>query len=170
MLLREAGGGADSFGFATTANDLWSIYNADVGNYIEFTKAGNINFRATSYTFDTGAAVPFATALLDPFLVEQVLEDAETIIYNTALGRNATLTLVNDRTLAIPTNAAPGSSGRLVILQDTTGGRALTLATGWGLTTANLASVAAMASSKKCVLSWTRVTSTTFASTLIFIP
>lgn len=110
------------------------------------------------------------TAIQPSYLADQTLSDGATVTYNTASGVNAKWTIGGDRTLSIPTNTTDGMSGRVVITQDGTGGRALTLASGWGLTTDNLADVAAMAAGAICILSWTRITSTTFASTLIFVP
>lgn len=107
---------------------------------------------------------------VDDYLVEQTLTDGATVTYDCASGVNAKLTIGGDRTLSIPTNVAAAQSGRLVITQDGTGGRALTLASGWNLTTGNLADVAAMTSGQICVLSWSALTSTTFVSTLVFIP
>lgn len=103
------------------------------------------------------------------YLVEQTLTDAATVTYDVANGVNAKWTIGGDRTLSIPTNTTDGMSGRVVITQDGTGEWALTLAAGWGLTSANLADVAAMTAGEIAVLSWTRLTSTTFASTLMFV-
>lgn len=110
------------------------------------------------------------TSDIAEFTAEQTLTDGATVTYNCNNGWNAKWTIGGDRTLSIPTNAPDGASGRVVITQDGTGGRALTLASGWGLTTANLADVAAMTAGKQAVLSWTRLTSSTFASTLIIVP
>jgi hypothetical protein len=108
-------------------------------------------------------------ALIANYMAEQTLTDGATVTYDTASGCNAVWTIGGNRTLSIPTNTIAGQSGRVVITQDGTGGHALTLAAGWGLTTANLADVGTMAAAEICVLSWTRLTSTTFASTLIFL-
>jgi hypothetical protein len=107
---------------------------------------------------------------LAALIVPQTLTDGATVTYNVALGLNANWTIGGDRTLSIPSNASAGQSGRVIITQDGTGGRALTLASGWGLTTGNLASVAAMTAGKKCVLTWTAETTTEFFSTLVFKP
>lgn len=111
-----------------------------------------------------------AEVVITSYLIEQTLTDAATVTYDAAGGVNAKWTIGGDRTLSIPTNVAAGQSGRVVITQDGTGGRTLTLASGWNLATGNIASVAAMTSGQICVLSWSAITTTTFISTLIFIP
>jgi collagen type VII alpha len=154
-----------------TLGSIFSVSEFGATPPITFGTGAEVIFNATLYTFGTGAARALAKPIIEAWTVEQTLSDAATIVYDTNSGWNAKVTLVsNGRTLAIPTNAPAGSSGRVVITQDGTGGRALTLATGWGLTTGNATAFASMTAGKQAVLSWTRITSTTFASTLILIP
>ena len=57
----------------------------------------------------------------------QTLTDAATISWNPSNGLNASVTLGGNRTLNFTTNPAVGSYGTLVITQDATGGRTITL-------------------------------------------
>lgn len=57
----------------------------------------------------------------------QSLTDAATIAWNPANGLNANVTLGGNRTLSFTATPAPGSYGTLVVTQDATGGRILTL-------------------------------------------
>jgi hypothetical protein len=175
----------DAFGIVDSAASngfkkvLWSAIKATLKTYFDTIYTTTSAVATQISTAISAAASSYATAaqgtkadtaLQPSYLTEQTLSDGATVTYNVANGVNAKWTIGGDRTLSIPTNVAAGQSGRLVITQDATGGRALTLASGWGLCTDNLADVAAMTAGKKCVLSWTAMTSTTFASTLIFVP
>jgi len=60
----------------------------------------------------------------------QPLTDAATISWNPANGLNASVTLGGNRTLSLSPAPASGSYGTLVITQDATGGRTLTLPSG----------------------------------------
>jgi len=146
--------------------------NANLTGHV--TSTGNAAVLGSFTKSQLSTAVSDGTVLFDgaieTYLTPQTLTDGATVTYDTTSGVNANWTIGGDRTLSIPTNVAAGQSGRLKITQDGTGGRALTLASGWGLATGNLADVAAMTSGQVCVLSWTALTTTTFASTLIFIP
>jgi hypothetical protein len=62
--------------------------------------------------------------------VPQNLTDAATISWNPASGLNASVTLGDNRTLSFSTAPASGSYGTLVVTQDATGGRTLTLPSG----------------------------------------
>lgn len=59
------------------------------------------------------------------------LTDGSTITPNLGAGSNFTVTLAGNRTLANPTNALPGMSGVIEILQDGTGNRALAFGSAW---------------------------------------
>lgn len=59
----------------------------------------------------------------------QTLTDAATITYNAATSVNATVTIAGARTLSI-TNATNGMKGTLIVKQDATGSRTLTLPAG----------------------------------------
>jgi hypothetical protein len=60
----------------------------------------------------------------------QNLTDAATISWNPANGLNANVTLGGNRTLSFSSTPASGSYGTLVVTQDATGGRTLTLPSG----------------------------------------
>jgi len=59
----------------------------------------------------------------------QTLTDASTINWNPALGLNASVTLGGNRTLSFTSIPTAGSYGTLVVTQDATGGRTITLPT-----------------------------------------
>ena len=59
------------------------------------------------------------------------LTDAATIAVDLSLANNHTVTLGNNRTLGNPTNAEPGQTGSIFIVQDGTGSRTLTPAANW---------------------------------------
>jgi hypothetical protein len=59
------------------------------------------------------------------------LTDAATIAVDLSLANNHTVTLGDNRTLGNPTNARPGQTGSIFIVQDGTGGRTLTPDTNW---------------------------------------
>lgn len=64
-------------------------------------------------------------------LEAQTLTDAENVVYDASLGVNAQVLLTDNRIFDAPTNAIPGSSGKLVIVQDDTGSRLATWAAEW---------------------------------------
>jgi hypothetical protein len=64
-------------------------------------------------------------------LAPQTLTDGATINWDLALGVNAVVTLAGNRTLAAPTNGISGMSGHLMVIQDATGSRTLTLNSAW---------------------------------------
>ena len=59
------------------------------------------------------------------------LTDAATIAVDLSLANNHTVTLGGNRTLGNPTNAEPGQTGSIFIVQDGTGSRTLTPAANW---------------------------------------
>ena len=59
----------------------------------------------------------------------QALTDAATIVWNPANGLNASVTLGGNRTLSFSSTPSVGSYGTLVVSQDATGGRTITLPT-----------------------------------------
>jgi hypothetical protein len=67
--------------------------------------------------------------LTSPFYAStpQTLTDAPTIAWNIGNGLNASVTLGGNRTLNFPSTPLAGSYGTLVVTQDATGGRTLTL-------------------------------------------
>lgn len=60
---------------------------------------------------------------------KQTLTDGATVTWNMATSRNAQVTLGGNRTLSI-TNAVAEDEGRLIVVQDGTGNRTLTLPSG----------------------------------------
>jgi hypothetical protein len=95
---------------ATNSNTVNTIVKRDAsGNF----SAGTIN--ATSINTPIYASTP------------QSLIDASTISWNPTLGLNASVTLGGNRTLSFFSTPTAGSYGTLVVTQDGTGGRTLTL-------------------------------------------
>ena len=95
---------------ATNSNTANTIVKRDAsGNF----SAGTIN----------------ATSVNSPIYVSapQLLTDASTISWNPANGLNASVTLAGNRTLSFTSTPAAGSYGTLVVTQDATGGRTITL-------------------------------------------
>ena len=81
----------------------------------------------TTSTINTGALS--ATSVTTPIYAStpQVLTDGATISWNPANGLNASVTLAGNRTLSFTSTPAAGSYGTLVVTQDATGGRTITL-------------------------------------------
>jgi len=95
---------------STSSNTVSTIVKRDAsGNF----SAGTIN--ATSINAPIYASTP------------QSLIDASTISWNPTLGLNASVTLAGNRTLSFSSIPVAGSYGTLVVTQDATGGRTLTL-------------------------------------------
>ena len=95
---------------ATNSNTANTIVKRDAsGNF----SAGTIN--ATTINTPIYASSP------------QVLTDGATISWNPTLGLNASVTLAGNRTLSFFSTPVAGSYGTLVVTQDGTGGRTLTL-------------------------------------------
>jgi hypothetical protein len=112
--------GTDTIGLNATQAKV--VYNkASIG------KSGNLEL--DSITDDRTWTMPDAsgTVALEGIKGFQALTDQATITWDYALGYNAEVTLAGNRTLAEPTNAASGDYGTLVITQDGTGSRTLTL-------------------------------------------
>jgi len=80
-----------------------------------------------SWTADTYADA----ANLIASAAEQTLSDGATVAFNMEAGWNAVVTLGGNRTLGNPTNANPGQSGRIRVVQDGTGSRTLAYAANW---------------------------------------
>jgi hypothetical protein len=80
-------------------------------------------------TQNIAGAKTFAGGVTAPIYASapQTLTDGSTISWNPNLGLNASVTLSGDRTLSFSSNPAAGSYGTLVITQDATGGRNITL-------------------------------------------
>ncbi len=82
----------------------------------------------------------------------QALVDAATIVWNMASGQNATVTLGGNRTLGAPSNIIAGSSGVLIITQDSGAPRTLAYNAVWKWPVG--APVLQTASGAKDVLYW----------------
>ncbi len=81
----------------------------------------------TTSTINTGALS--ASSVTTPIYAStpQALTDGATISWNPTLGLNASVTLAGNRTLSFFSTPLAGSYGTLVVTQDGTGGRTLTL-------------------------------------------
>ena len=82
------------------------------------------------------ASPTFTGAVTSPIYAStpQTLTDASTITWNPSLGLNASVTLGGNRTLSFSTTPVAGAYGTLVINQDATGNRTITLPTMNGVT------------------------------------
>ena len=121
--------GATTMDWASVSTDLVADTtpqlggNLDVnGNQIVSASNGNISIQPNG----TGTVeVKRASSALN------TLTDAATIAVDLSLANNHTVTLGGNRTLGNPTNAEPGQTGSIFIVQDGTGGRTLTPDTNW---------------------------------------
>ena len=97
--------------------------NLDVnGNQIVSTSNGDISLQPNG----TGTVeVKRASSAVN------TLTDGATIAVDLSLANNHTVTLGGNRTLGNPTNAEPGQTGSIFIVQDGTGSRTLTPAANW---------------------------------------
>jgi len=102
----------------------------------------------------------------DEALRPQVLIDAPMIGFDASLGKNAKVTLGGDRTLAFPTNAQAGQSGVVTVTQDGTGGRALSLAAGWGMVD-DVSKIASGGAGNAYQITWYARTDSELTSTLL---
>ena len=89
--------------------------------------ANTIVKRDASGNFSTGTIN--ATSVNSPIYAStpQALTDGATISWNPTFGLNASVTLAGNRTLSFTSTPAAGSYGTLVVTQDATGGRTITL-------------------------------------------
>ncbi len=110
----NSGGQRGYMGYLASSNNLEfrnSLTNADI----------NI------YTSGTGKVVANTTVTAPQFAsTVQTLTDGATITFNANNGSNAAVTLAGNRTLAF-SNVVAGSYYTLIVIQDATGGRTLTL-------------------------------------------
>lgn len=101
------------------------------------------------------------TNAIDVYLTRQTLVDAATVDYDISNGVNAKVTLAGDRALADPndggSNPLDGVSGNLIIIQDATGGRALTKPANMTMMEGDFAEILNMAADAEAVLSWVSV-------------
>ena len=82
-----------------------------------------------SGVLSTSASPNFTGSVTSPIFAStpQALTDAATISWNPSNGLNASVTLAGNRTLSFTATPTVGSYGTLVITQDATGGRTITL-------------------------------------------
>jgi hypothetical protein len=102
--------------------------------YVKGTGTTAMTASATIPVADVTGAAPLASptftgTLTAPIYAStpQVLTDAATISWNPSSGLNASVTLADNRTLSFSTAPPTGAYGTLVVKQDATGGRTLTL-------------------------------------------
>jgi hypothetical protein len=143
MALRDntSGSGNTGFGQQALLTNSTGSNNTAIGNQADVTVNGLSNSTAignnakvsTSNTIQLGntsvTSVNTSGALTAPIYAStpQTLADGSPISWNPALGLNAGLTLVGNRTLNFSGTLPAGSYGTLVVTQDGTGGRTLNL-------------------------------------------
>ena len=103
---------------------------SDVSGVATITIPGGSTSKATTSQIRTGTADVY----IDPQGIDNAqayvpLTDSATISLDINTGRNFTVTLGGNRTLAAPTNATVGRSGTIEVVQDATGSRTLTFDT-----------------------------------------
>ena len=148
MALRENTSGSGNTGFGQQAlfNNSTGSNNTALGNQADVTVDGLSNATAigngakvsTSNTIQLGntsvtnvntSGALTAASINTPIYLStpQTLTDAATISWVPSQGLNASVTLAGNRTLSFSTTPASGAYGTLVVKQDATGGRTLTL-------------------------------------------
>jgi len=141
--LREntSGSGNTGYGQQALSTNSTGSNNTAIGNQADVTVNGLSNSTAignnakvsTSNTIQLGnssvTAVNTSGAVTAPIYAStpQTLADGSPISWNPALGLNAGVTLVGNRTLNFSGTLPSGSYGTLVVTQDGTGGRTLNL-------------------------------------------
>ncbi|MFD3408336.1 hypothetical protein SKC37_06695 [Aquirufa sp. HETE-83D] len=120
-----------------TANSTAIATETTRATAAELTLANNVTSNTASITANSTAinskaplASPtFSGAVTAPIYAStpQALTDGSTISWNPSLGLNASVTLGGNRTLSFTATPATGSYGTLVLTQDATGGRTITL-------------------------------------------
>lgn len=94
--------------------------------------AGNLPMAtAAQYRANTAGSTPLTPAAVWAAAALVTLPQAATILVDLSAGINFTTTMNGNRTLGAPSNAKPGQSGVIEILQDGTGGRTLAFASAW---------------------------------------
>ena len=169
-------GGDNTMGFSSndsaagtpdTAFSRASAGHLQLGNGTVNDSSGTLSL---SDLIATGDITQGGNAVLDEsYLTPQTLTDGATIAYDVSNGVNAKVTLGGDRTLAAITNAAEGQSGSLTVIQDATGGRALTLDASQTDMLGTLADIAGMGANEECEIAW-RKTDYTNCKLWITIP
>lgn len=107
-----------------------STFSNDAFNAATYYGSANV---ATTAQFMSGTAASKVVGLTQMWAAgtEIVLTDAATIAVDLSLMINANVTLAGNRTLGNPSNAKPGQSGRIRIVQDATGSRTLAYSANW---------------------------------------
>ena len=93
-------------------------------------------------------------SVIADYLAPQTLTDAATIAYDTANGVNAAVTITADRTLGAIANAGNGMSGTLTVIQDGTGGWALSLNANQTDMLVTLPDIAGLAAGEVAKIAW----------------
>jgi hypothetical protein len=133
--------GMSALALNTTGSNNTAIgYQANVGanNLTNATAIGNGAVVAASNTIQLGNAnvttvntngALTAASVTTPIYAStpQVLTDGSTVVWNPTLGLNASVTLAGNRNLTFLSTPIAGAYGTLVVKQDGTGGRTLTL-------------------------------------------
>jgi hypothetical protein len=126
-------------GTAANVTGTVAVANGGTGatsltGYVKGTGTTAMTASATIPVGDVTGAAPIASptftgTLTAPIYAStpQALTDAATISWNPSSGLNASVTLADNRTLGFSTAPPTGAYGTLVVKQDATGGRTLTL-------------------------------------------
>ena len=126
-------------GNAANVTGIVAVANGGTGaatltGYVKGTGNTAMTASATIPVADVTGAAPIASptftgTVTAPIFAStpQALTDATTIEWNPTLGLNASVTLAGNRTLSFTSTPAVGSYGTLVVTQDATGGRTITL-------------------------------------------
>lgn len=146
---KSSGGGIQngSLVILTFNTGAFSSQSSDLNTYVP---SGTMNVR-TSGRFEYYNE--HELAILN-YIEPQVLAGSGTIAYDVENGVNAISTLTADSTLGPITNAQAGQCGSLRVVQDDTGGWALTLDASQTVVGGAIADVAALAASGEAIISW----------------
>lgn len=112
---------------------------AGVATFIDFSATARTLFHsgnllaatAAQYRANTAGMIPLTPAAVWSAAALVTLTQAATIAVDMSSGINFSTTMTGNRTLGAPSNAKPGQSGVIEILQDATGGRTLAFASAW---------------------------------------
>lgn len=115
--------------FAVGNGATTSTFSNDVANAAAYLGAAAIATPA-QYLANTSSKI-VGSASLATAGSEVALTDASTIALDMATFLNASVTLAGNRTLGNPTNTLDGRSGRIRLVQDATGSRALAYSSHW---------------------------------------
>ena len=114
--------------FASSTHNHDADY-ADISHNHSGTYEPALGSSSTAYLLQSSATTRSWVSKNSIYTAFQSLSDGATITWNMANGYNAKVTLGGNRTLSI-TNVADGMSGCLIVTQDGTGSRTLTLPSG----------------------------------------